>query len=80
MIDEKQLIQEIREDIRDIKQSVQKIELLDAVQNAQLIEHMRRTEANEKRLQLLEDFKWFFGGLTAIITAIVSSVILFFKG
>lgn len=36
-----------------------------------LQEHMRRTEANEQRLQRLEDFKWYFAGIAVIMTVAI---------
>ncbi len=69
----KELLQLIHSDVREIKRDVKEqgsrlsaVEKLDAVQNEQLAEHMRRTEAAEKRLTLLETFKWIMVA-TAVI-------------
>lgn len=68
------ILKETREDVRDIKQKTEEIEKLDAIQNEQLREHMRRTEASEKRIDRLEDrelkSKLYSGGLVALIVAI----------
>lgn len=61
-------LQEIHDDIKEIKKDINEIKITDAVQTQQLGEHMRRTEASEKRITKMEQFKWYFGGLAVIIT------------
>lgn len=69
MLTDKEILLEVRSDIKEIKEDVAKIKQLDAVQNEQLRQHMARTEANEKRLDKLENFKWFFAILIGIVAA-----------
>lgn len=69
-MDRDALLIEIRADIKDIQRSVHTIEVLDAKQNAELTEHTRRSTANEKRLEKLENFKWYFTGLSIIIVTL----------
>ena len=73
------LVNEIRTDIKEIKSDIHEIKLLDAHQNASLDAHMARTSANEKRLEKLENLKWFITGLAAIITALGSLALVYFK-
>lgn len=74
-MDNKELLLEIRSDVKEIRREISDIKVLDAVQNTQLAEHMRRTETNEHRIKELEDssrnLKWLFGGLAAISTIII---------
>ena len=64
------LVQIIHDDIKDIKKDLQEVKTTNAVQNEQLAEHMRRTRNVEKRVEKIENFKWFFGGVTVIIAGL----------
>lgn len=63
-------LSEVHTDVRECRDKLGEIEKLDAVQNQQLAEHMRRTKAAEKRLDRVEEFKWYFAGISAIIVGI----------
>lgn len=63
-------LEEVHTDVKECREKLNEIEKLDAVQNQQLAEHMRRTEASEKRLDKVEEFKWYFAGISAIILGI----------
>ena len=60
----------VHEDVKECKTKLNDVEKLDAVQNAQLAEHMRRTAAAEKRIDKIEQFKWYFAGISAIMVGI----------
>lgn len=63
-------LDEVHADVKDCRECLTEIEKMDAVQNQQLAEHMRRTEASEKRLDKAEEFKWYFTGISAIMIGI----------
>jgi putative heme iron utilization protein len=68
------LLLEVRDDVKAIRTDIQKIEILDAIQNAHLEAHMARTKANEDRLEKLEDFKWYFAALAVFMTVAIETI------
>jgi len=50
-----EILKELRDDMKDVKEDIGEIKVQDAEQNAQLREHIRRSEAAELRLDKLED-------------------------
>lgn len=71
---EKQL-EELKSDVKEISKNIQEINITLAKQHVSLDHHMARTTANEKRIEKNEDFKWYFVGITVLVTGIVE----FFK-
>lgn len=66
------LTKEIKIDVKNCQERLYEIEKLDAVQNAELKEHTRRSAANEKRLDTIENRQFsekLFTG--AMITAVI---------
>jgi len=49
------LLREMRDDVKDVKTDINEIKIMDAEQNLQLAEHMRRTAANEKMIEIIKD-------------------------
>lgn len=68
---ENKLLQEVREDVKDLVKVTHEMDVKLAEYNAHLEEHMRRTEANEKQIQELKNFKWFFAGISTIALTVV---------
>lgn len=77
---EKEILKEIRSDIKDIKTDIHEIKILDATQNASLEAHMQRTALNEKRIEKLEDYKWLVTLVTATLTVFGTLIIYYLKG
>lgn len=77
---EKEILNEIRSDIKEIKKDINEIKILDASQNASLDAHMARTLLNEKRIEKLEDYKWLVGLVTAIFTVLGTLILIYLKG
>lgn len=69
-------LQETREDIKEIQEDLVDIKVIQGKNQVILQEHMRRTEANEKQINEQKQFKWYFAGLTVIITTVSN----FFRG
>jgi len=67
-------LKEIGKDIKTISEKVQSIEIETKINSKSLTEHMRRTAANEKRIEKVEDrmFKGTLlqGGAVAALIAI----------
>lgn len=72
-------VHEIRHDVKLLVSRTYEMDKKLAVYNTQLEEHMRRTEANEIRLEKLENFKWFFAGLTAIISGVGTVIVMIMR-
>lgn len=56
---------ELKQDIKDIKSDVVELKIIAAANTSILAEHMKRTELNEKRIQTLEYF--IMGGTMSIL-------------
>jgi|GEM_PF-6606292 len=67
-------LQEIGQDVKIIADKVHNIAVDTAVNTASLKEHMRRTEASEKRLEKLEDARLKDKAQSATIITIVISL------
>lgn len=68
-------VKEIHTDVKDCQTRLHAIEILDAVQNTELKEHTRRSLANEKRLEKIEERqfreKLVVGAVIAAAVAII---------
>ncbi len=73
-MEEKTLIQEIRQDIREIKTDVSDIKTNTSLNTASLTTHIRRTDLNEKRIQMLE--YWLLGLMGSALVAIGARLLL----
>lgn len=67
-------LSEARRDRRQLLEKSHAIEIEVAKNTVSLDDHMRRTDANEIRIKILEKFKWYFAGLVTIAT-IISEII-----
>lgn len=66
-------ILDIQEDIREIKTDVREITRQGHENTRSLVEHMVRTELNERRIQTLE--KWQLGVLTSVVLGVGTLVV-----
>jgi len=64
-------LQELRQDVRLIGTDIVDLKVIQGQNKVILQEHIRRTEANERRLEKIEQFKWYFAGLAVIMTACI---------
>lgn len=84
MIEETKLIleisKEIQADVKNCQKRLYSIEQMDAVQNSQLEEHMRRSVANEKRLEKIEDRQFKEKMVVGVVITSVVAIIEFLKG
>jgi len=71
---QKQQLKEIQDNVKIIRNEVMDLKIEQAKNSVVLQEHIRRTEANEKRIQKLEDFKWYFAGIAVLMTAAVEAI------
>lgn len=65
---------EIKQDLKDIKTDILEIKITTAANTASLEAHMSRTELNERRVEKLE--KWHFGLLATILAAIIIKALI----
>lgn len=70
-------LEEIHADVKEIKKDVAEIRIMDAVQNTQLAEHIRRTELAEARISKMES--WYIKYIIPI-SAILGATIAKFVG
>lgn len=68
---EKQLLEEVRADLKSMNHHMVDVKITLAKQHISLEHHISRTEASEKRIQRLEDFKWYFAGIAVIMSVTV---------
>jgi len=72
-------LQELRQDVRLIGTDIVDLKVIQGQNKVILQEHIRRTEANERlietvkgeisrRIDKLESFKWYFGGIAVLMT------------
>lgn len=52
-LDRDSILLEVRSDVKQIISEINEIKVLDGIQNAQLAEHMRRSDLNEQQVHLL---------------------------
>lgn len=74
MEDNKTIIKELYEarvDLKDIQTDLTSLKVIQAQNQVILQEHMRRTEVNEKHIERLENFKWYFAGIAVIMTVFI---------
>jgi len=62
-------MKEIKDDIKELRSHVLELKVIAAENSTDLLNHMRRTELNETRIEGLE--KWLLGLLGAILVAAV---------
>lgn len=71
MENEKTIIRELQEarvDVKSIQTDIIALRVIQGQNQVILQEHMRRTEANEKHIERLENFKWYFAGIAVLMT------------
>lgn len=77
-------LREVRKDVSHINRNIVDIKVVQGQNSVILQEHMRRTEANEalivlirdenaKRIDKIEQFKWYFAGIAVIITVVADA-------
>lgn len=74
MDDSKQIIKDlevIKGEAKVTNTALVELKIIQAQNQVILQEHMRRTEINEKHIERLENFKWYFAGIAVIITAFI---------
>ena len=60
---------DIKADIKDIKESVHRIDRTLAINTESLVHHVKRTDVAERRIERVES--WMLGLLSAILVAIL---------
>lgn len=74
-----QIVKDTQNTVKSCEERLYEIEKLDAVQNAELKEHTRRSAANEKRIETIEKRQWSEKLFTGTVIAAVLAVMKFFN-
>lgn len=73
-------INEVKNDVKDIKNSLNVIKIEIAKQTVDWNHHVKRTDINDKRIDTLQKFMWLNLGGIAVVQVILALGIKFFKG